>query len=256
MVENNITASKMKQLRTNIENLNVNTSTKNTPSMQPKPPSHPRVADGVQLKRHTRKSVKIKSPTMLHSKNDVTEVEKPIIKKLSTDIRRSLSNEATTFPEATNEACHSRLRCFRNVTSKSKNSNEATEISYSRKERKERDSPKTIQGETEGSGRFSPRTRRLLNALESETYQRKSYVFPRARQMSGMTFNRHDMYLRSYGLLPTPDQAPTIPDSPSPRTSDELDSKVYETNQGVQYSSIDGYPVPPYWYAGRGFLKS
>ncbi|XP_078481432.1 AN1-type zinc finger protein 4 [Ciona intestinalis] len=255
MVENNITASKMKQLRTNMENLMIAPQpNKVTSVMKPKPPSMPRKLDGSTMKRYSQqpKPLKFKPPT------PATHAE-PQNKNRTSEMMRSLSNEDA--PTTVNEPRHSRLRCFRNVT-ETNNDLPTSEKKVSEDLKETNRAPTNAQDATEGSGRFSPRTRRLLNALESDSYQRRSYLMPRPRQLSGMTYNRHDMYLRSYGLLPSPDQLPPMPtnlEPPSPRNQEEVDmaTKVFETNQGVKYSTLDGYPIPPYWAGGgNGVLKS
>lgn len=148
----------------------------------------------------------------------------------------------------------------------------------------EKDPPKgpddadTSSETASSSGRFSPRTRRLLNALEHNTNPRRSLptrsILPKPTandMMQGLTFNRHDLYLKSYGLIRSPEEDATPskkdePPVPLPEPKDIIESgessgskdaitspKVLETQHGVKYSALGGARAPYYW--GR-YLKS
>jgi len=156
---------------------------------------------------------------------------------------------------------------------------------------KEADTPK--KGDIEAadpssSGRFSPRTRRLLNALEHNTNPRRTLpnrtILPKPSAndiMQGLTFNRHDLYLKSYGLLRSPDEGGTplqqdeddtsAAEQIHPEHKELLESidptqqptdnpasvtspKVLETQHGVKYSALGGGARAPYYW-GR-YLKS
>ncbi|XP_039274278.2 AN1-type zinc finger protein 4-like [Styela clava] len=118
---------------------------------------------------------------------------------------------------------------------------------------------------SDDSDRKSPRTERLLKVLNgqksnSTTSQQKTSVAPPLKSASSrfshtmtskMAFNRHDMYLRSYGLLPPQPPQDEMVENPitESRTTAGLTTSSITSNGATGITKTEGkilQPNPPY----------
>nr|CAB3267913.1 AN1-type zinc finger protein 4 [Phallusia mammillata] len=318
MVENNITASKMKQLRSHLQNLNIGSSKhpKQTPEMKlskhsvPRPPVFPRTDT---VKSNKMKSASQRKELIEKLKASISEKSKlsPSTCKDQEPVSTKAvpSNDKFSFEDCAGnlrstsisrtELLRARLKRSKNVVESQEDEKTETPLQITHEKHapeptspKEAAKPSTLEqsdskklpeqngtnkpqdaessdGKAESCGRFSPRTRRLLNALEGNSPQNKPSkpappkTSPRSSSLlQGLTYNRHDLYLRSYGLIASPEEdteeqviSPASPPSAPPKEEPPaLAPQVFETAHGVKYSSV-GNSLAPYYWGGR-FLKS
>ncbi|XP_076820454.1 AN1-type zinc finger protein 4-like [Clavelina lepadiformis] len=311
MAENNVTATKMKQLRSRMSNLQLsaNKYSNHKPNMAVK--ATPLVSvetsqSSQKLNNSPTKSVKSdvksikKSPRYVKKAQDglpaVLEPQKSsgkfeqdhvlatrdLIKPESTFVEPSKAQSQTVSRAEIRRAQFKRMKSVNDsqetivekinpvpsdVIVHSHVTKDKEESILNKPEVKKDDSVESMQ-QPPPSGRFSPRTRRLLNALENSHSQRKkvnntAMRSPRSNNaLQGMTFNRHDLYLRSYGLLASPndapvEKAPSLPsdDDITANSTSEVDSasKMFETSQGLRYSTIGGHQ---YWGGEKRLLQT